>query len=86
MASLSDITVKPELRPCLVNGKPALFHKWVHYTDYNLAGKEISKPAGLVEIENGQVINANPTSIRFIDNKLQEYCFNMPAGSSPEEV
>lgn len=85
MASFSDIEVKRELRPCLVNGKPALFHIWVHFNDY-INGNVISRPAGLVEIENGHMINVYPTSIRFTDNKLQEYCFEMPAGSSPEEI
>ena len=30
MASLSDIEIKQELRPCLVKDKKALFHRWIH--------------------------------------------------------
>ena len=71
MASLSDITVKRELRPCLVNGTKALFHTWEHFW---LA--DVKKVFGIIETENGQVIKVNPSSIQFIDNKIENYCFD----------
>lgn len=71
MASLSDITVKRELRPCLVNGKKALFHTW---EQYSVGG--IKHLGGIIEDENGQVFRVCPSSIKFLDNKIEEYCFN----------
>lgn len=50
------------LRPCLVNGQKALFHKWVHdSSNDNLYG--------LVEMENGNVHIIDPVYIRFLDTK-----------------
>lgn len=80
MASLSSIEVKQELRPCLVNGKKALFHRWEEY-----ALGDVKKVFGIIETETGQIIKVNPTDIQlFLDNKIQDYVF--PEGSSPEEV
>ena len=70
MAS-GNLKMSFELRPCLVNGKKALFHTWEHYS----VG-DIKNVAGIIEAENGQVIKVNPTSIQFIDNKIENYCFN----------
>lgn len=92
MASLSSIEVKQELRPCLVNGKKALFHRWEEYSTVippsimvgGHGGGEIKLVYGIIEDEKGQVGRVNPTAIQFLDNKIQDYVF--PAGSSPEEV
>lgn len=78
--------IKQELRPCLVNGKKALFHIWEQRQETLLSGAEIKTVFGIIEDEKGQVVRVNPTSIQFLDNKIREYCFVMPAGSSPEEV
>lgn len=79
MASLSDITVKRELRPCLVNGRKALFHTWEHWEL-----DDIKKVFGIIEDENGRIIKVNPTSIQFLDNKIENYCFDNLEGSSQE--
>ena len=72
MASLnSEIIIKPELRPCFVKDKKALFHKWVHTK--NLLGQEFE--VGIVEYENGQVEEVTSNNIKFCDNKLSEYIF-----------
>ena len=79
MASLSDIVIKSELRPCLVHGKPALFHTWEHW-----ALDDIKKVFGIIEDENGRIIKVNPTSIQFLNNKINEYYFDDLEGSSQE--
>lgn len=85
MASLSNIEIVKELRPCIVNGKKALFHTWEQKSeivetnpilgDY-IGGGIISWVAGIIETEDGQVIRVHPSSIRFVDNKIQEYAFD----------
>ena len=80
------------LRPCLVNGKKALFHTWEQQSQVippspmvgGHSGGEIKLLFGIIEDENGQITRVNPTSIKFIDNKIQEYVFE--DGSSPKEV
>lgn len=71
MASLSNIEIKTEIRPCLVKDKKALFHKWVHTK--NLLGQEFE--VGIVEYEDGQVEEITPDNIKFCDGKIKEYVF-----------
>ena len=67
----SEIILKEELRPCFVENKKALFHKWVHIK--NLLGQEFEN--GIIEYEDGQVEEVKPNDIKFIDNKTKEYDF-----------
>lgn len=70
--NVEDIKIiNSEYRLCIVRGKRALFHKWVHTK--NLLGQEFE--VGLVEYENGQIGETTPNSIKFCDAKLDEYCF-----------
>lgn len=78
MASLSDIEIKQEVRPCIVDKKKALFHKWIHTK--NLLGQEFE--LGLIEYENGQVAEVTPNKIVFCDYKIKEYCFSSNASNS----
>ena len=71
MASLNDIEIKPELRPCLVKGEKALFHHWVHIHDICKNEYEV----GIVEYENGEVEEVTPNNIKFCDNKITQYSF-----------
>ena len=66
-----------ENRMCLVDGKKALFHKWVTvnfpaklvYNDYY--GEEfIVRPAALIEYEDGRCWFARPENVRFLDTKI----------------
>ena len=50
------------MRPCSVDGKKALFHKWVH--DYSN-----EKLFGLVEMEDGTVHLVDIVRINFLDTK-----------------
>lgn len=71
MATLeSKIKVKMELRPCYVDGKKALFHKWI-----TINNGFTENTQAIVECENGTVETVDPTRIKFADNKLNEYAF-----------
>jgi len=58
----NGITIEIELRPCMVNGVKALFHKYI-------------ESDALVEYEDGTLDLINYKSIKFIDNKHKEYCW-----------
>lgn len=81
MASLTqEIVVKKEYRPCMIDGKKALFHKWSDEAEIvppsNLigghAGGVIKATFGLIEYEDGTIHKAYPEEIVFCDNKLKE--------------
>lgn len=61
---MNRIIIEYELRPCMVNGKKALFHRWVDAVD-----------GGLIEREDGSMEMVHPESIKFIDNRIKEYAF-----------
>lgn len=70
MANLgSDIYIKAELRPCIVNKKKALFHRWL------VEGPD-RETFGLIEQENGVVCRCYPHEVRFCDNLAAQYAFN----------
>ena len=91
MAMITGVTVNQGLRPCLVNGKKALFHCWYEYSNVldaspligGHSGGQLKILYGVIEDENGQIATVNPTAIRFIDNKIRGYCFDE---DNPEEV
>lgn len=84
MAALSDITIKTsEYRPCVVNGRKALFHRWEEISKVlppspikgGHDGGTFKVTLGIVELEEGCVTEVYPSDIIFCDNKHQEYCF-----------
>lgn len=82
MAS-GDIKIVTELRPCIINGKKALFHRWTEFNKVVAGGitpidpppGQIKYTLGLIEYEDGQVEEVAPHKIKFIDNKIKEYDF-----------
>lgn len=70
------ITVKPRLRPCFVDGKRALFHRWVDHAnvvDESLLrgghpGGQLWTVFGIVEFEDGTVKETYPSKIQFVPN------------------
>lgn len=76
--------IEVELRPCKVNGKKALFHTWSNKSQIvppsALMGGDnggvLKYTVGIVEFENGAVGECLPNAIQFLDNKLNDYCFN----------
>lgn len=79
----NEIFVKAELRPCIVKERKALFHKWSensHIVQPSImvgghSGGVIKTTVGIIEYENGVVTECYPYEIKFVDNKLIEYCF-----------
>jgi hypothetical protein len=84
MASLNSIIeIREEYRPCLVKGKKALFHRWIERSEIvspsimvgEHGGGIIKAPFAIVEYENGEVAEVNPTAIEFQDDLIKQYCF-----------
>lgn len=75
----NEITMKYELRPCIVEGRKALFHSWQRSVDYipPLKDKHLGGTTeyiiGIIELENGTIQQVSPDEIRFIDNKVKAY-------------
>lgn len=74
MASLSDITVKKELRLCKVGKELGYFHCWEQYGDIIFPGVMIgshpggqySRTFGIIEFDD-RMARVDPSNIKFID-------------------
>lgn len=69
-----------EYRPCLVeiegNYNKAFFHRWDEQATIGICGP-IKRTKGIVELEDGSILNVLPTQIRFIDDPgFDEYAFD----------
>jgi hypothetical protein len=75
MATLSNITVKKELRLCKVNEEPGYFHCWEQYADViapgltvgSHPGGQYSKIFGIVEFVD-RIERVDPPKIQFVDD------------------
>ena len=75
-------------RPCIVEGKNALFHRWIERArivepspcigGHN--GGVIKWTAAIVEYEDGQVAEVLPSDIRFLDHPHSAYNFEREDG------
>lgn len=76
MGSLdATFSVEAELRPCLVDGKRALWHEWT--TRWEIVppsimvgghgGGQVSASLAVVEFEDGTVAEVYPSRVRFLD-------------------
>lgn len=83
MASLSDITVKKELRLCKVGKELGYFHCWEQYGDIIFPGIAVGSHSGgqylrvfgIVEFDD-RVACIEPSKIKFVDevhDYLHEY-------------
>lgn len=79
----------PEYRPCLVDGRKALFHRWVdnarpvrrkYANEDDTENYQLHNVQALVEYEDGTVARVWPQHIQFIDihPKFQEYAWPDP--------
>jgi hypothetical protein len=67
MAALTTcIEIKMECRPCFVNGKKAMFHKWVE-SSQQLGNYSFRETFALVEYEDGTVKKEPLDNIKFAD-------------------
>lgn len=70
-------------RPCIVEGKKALFHTWIErsriFEPSPLRGGHnggVAKwTAAIIEFEDGQVAEVMPSDIRFLDHPHSAYDF-----------
>lgn len=90
MERFKKLTIREELRPCLVFGldpagkrydkrlnKKAMFHRWIEMNDINsFAGKTIK---ALVEYEDGTLSLVNYSLVKFSDPQHKEYYFGEEA-------
>lgn len=86
MAKLfQKVEVKQELRPCMVNGRRALFHRWADgarpvtprgvEADETTQRYQLYNVHGIVEYEDGEVARVWPSDIRFIDSDFDQYAW-----------
>lgn len=77
-------TVENILRPCFVDGKEALFHRWADYSTVvgesallsgHSAG-EIKRTYAIVEYEDGTVAEVEPSKIKFATGIFNQYSFD----------
>ena len=65
----------PKLRPCMVDGERALFHRWEDYATViepspmvgGHPGGQLRETFAIVEMESGQVMEVKPTKVKFED-------------------
>ncbi len=65
----------PKLRPCMVDGEKALFHRWEDYATViepspmvgGHPGGQLRETFAIVEMESGQVLEVKPTKVKFED-------------------
>lgn len=77
----STITIKPEYRPCKIDGKRALFHKWAEYSDIYApsilkgghSGGVLKYVVGIVEYEDGTTAKVAPEKVVFVDSNVNRY-------------
>lgn len=88
VAAVKSVVLLPqetEYRPCYVNGRKALFHRWVNTANPALPKGMDPKDerakffqhrstTGLVEFENGVMARAWPQEIRFADGGRFDKC------------
>lgn len=76
--------IEVELRPCIVDDRKALFHKWIDKSTIvepspmmgGHNGGVLKFTVGIIELEDGTVEERYPYKIKFLDNKIKDYCFN----------
>lgn len=65
---------KYSTRPCWWYGKPAKFHMWSHgvpFHSFSHAGAPKECTIGILEDEDGKIVNARPEDIRFTDSLVE---------------
>lgn len=79
----SQLITINELRPCIVNGKKALFHRWIERSEIvppsamqgGHCGGVVKDTFALVEFEDGVIKECRCVGIKFCDSPHRNYCF-----------
>lgn len=75
MSGIRNIIIK-EYRPCVVDGRKALFHCWEEKSDdVDVPSGHLKAMLAIVEFEDGSVSECSPHKVHFCDNKIAEYAF-----------
>lgn len=81
-SSNPKIIVDNVLRPCFVDGKRALFHRWTDHAEVvcesplrgGHPGGQLWITFGIVEFEDGTIQEVYPSRIHFVPHKGFNYC------------
>lgn len=90
MAMLSDIKITVELRPCYVDGKKALFHRWIHKEtpiikiNAMLTEKALNRIAD--KIKEGMIPPSGDVVFRKTIVGIVEYCDGTVAEVEPTNI
>ena len=86
MAALDGVVTfhSAEYRPCYVDGKKALFHRWTERSEIippspmigGHGGGCIKFTSAIIEYDDGSIAEVEPSKIRFADRKINEYKFD----------
>lgn len=79
----SGFIIETELRPCMVGDRKALFHTWSHISQIvppsvmvgGHSGGVVADTYALVEFEDGSVKRCEVGEVKFLESKINEYCF-----------
>lgn len=80
-----------EYRPCFVEGKKALFHRWTEKKEIAApslmrgghSGGQLQQAFGIVEYEDGSVAEVYPHKIKFVPGKMNQYSFPEERSEEP---
>lgn len=80
---IGGIRIGMDYRPCLVDGRKALFHKWERVREIVLPsltkgghdGGTVCGDMAIVEYEDGQIAEVKPERIKFVDGIIKQYAF-----------
>lgn len=83
MNTMGTFEIVVNLRPCLVSGEKALFHRWVDQAYFvhpsplkgGHPGGQVWNVHGLVEMEDGQVLEVPACNIQFLDPRHEEFAW-----------
>lgn len=86
---MAGIQIETNLRPCYVyikkdKKKKALFHCWSFESSIvgpsmmigGDPGGIVASTMAIVELDDGKVAVINPNRIQFLDNKINDYCWD----------
>lgn len=78
-----ELEIKGLLRPCIVNGEKALFHRWSDKAEVippspmigGHPGGQLAQTVAIIEYDDGSVHEAYPSEVRFLDtaSQMQEF-------------
>jgi hypothetical protein len=67
--------IKVDFRPCIVDNKKALFHRWGDILIKNILGEFMGiTTMAIIEYEDGSIEAVHPTDVMFKDNNMNGYC------------